>query len=670
MQYAVLGRTGLKVSRLGFGAMRLPMQGREVDRDKTIPMIHRAFKEGVNYIDTAVMYCNGDSQRAVGEALQGWRDQIVVSTKNHYYNKNDDGPWWKNLEDSLRLLGVETIDIYNFHGLKWERFVDQVAGPDGMLAWMHKARDQGLIRHICFSFHDTAEALRKLAETREFDAVTLQYNLLDRHNEPALGACKKAGLGVVVMGPVGGGRLGSPSEAIQKMIPGARSVPEVALRFVLANPNVAVALSGMSEMKHVKENVRVASRKEPLGAREKRRVKAILNRYKKLADLYCTGCNYCMPCPSGVNIPRNFMLLNYARVYGLEDLAKSQYRRLEGKATQCVACGKCMDKCPQNIDIIAQLRETVRTLDDAYGKVAVAIRPTEVIHLSRSDGRLDAQLKARVECHNISDNDVSPELHFEPQEGVRVGLSRGFGQLGPFERRRATLTIDAQGVPEGQPLRLDPQLDAPLEMVCEGEPLAVAIAPRAAKRSPRAALGRAPLAAAQAARGEGRPSDRTVRSYALAARFAHNADALIVRFEAQGSFRRPPTEERRLRHSDRIWLRLDFRDGRKIRLPKKHPGRFDIALALEAEAGKAPPVRVMRPRMGREEAKKQIRVNARGRKGGRQVQVRIPWSLLQVKPPEPGASLGLRFAMVTYNHGKPWQLAWGESPGSTLLLAE
>ena len=151
----MLGRTGLKVSQLGFGCMRLPMTGQgdaaRVDRELSTPMIHRAIEGGVNYFDTAVGYCNCDSQAAVGEALAGRRDQMVVSTKNPYYGQSEQ-EWWKNLETSLRLLRTDYIDIYNHHGMGYSGYVNDVAPR--VSKWMQKARDQGLIRHICNSFHE------------------------------------------------------------------------------------------------------------------------------------------------------------------------------------------------------------------------------------------------------------------------------------------------------------------------------------------------------------------------------------------------------------------------------------------------------------------------------------------------------------------------------------
>lgn len=201
MIYRELGKTGYKVSQLGFGAMHLPMKEvngtQVVDRELAIPMIHRAFEAGLNYIDTAVGYCNEDSQRVVGEALKGWREKIVVSTKNHYYGE-DESAWWTNLENSLQRLDVQYIDIYNHHGINWERYVNAV--EPRISKWMQKAKDQGLIKHICTSFHDTNEALVKLIDTGYVESITLQYNLLNRALEEGIAHAKAKGVGIVVMG--------------------------------------------------------------------------------------------------------------------------------------------------------------------------------------------------------------------------------------------------------------------------------------------------------------------------------------------------------------------------------------------------------------------------------------------------------------------------------------
>ena len=370
MIYRELGRTGLKVSQLGFGAMRLPMTERDgeqvVDRELAIPMIHTAFEGGVNYIDTAVGYCNKDSQRAVGEALKGWRDRVVVSTKNHYYGE-DEGEWRQNLEDSLERLGVEAIDVYNHHGLNWKSYQENVEPRVGK--WMAKARDEGLVKHVCFSFHDKNEALVNLVKTGYGEVVTLQYNMLDRQLEEGIAFAHEQGMGVVVMGPVAGGRLGVTSEVLEGLIPGVQRVPELALRFVLSNPNVTVALSGMSAMEHVQENLAAAADPVSLSEADTQAIREHLERLGEMSKLYCTGCGYCMPCPSEVNIPSIFSKYNVGRVYGLWETAKKQYASIgkvrwdKGKdASACVDCGQCEPKCPQNIQIRRQLKEAHEAL--------------------------------------------------------------------------------------------------------------------------------------------------------------------------------------------------------------------------------------------------------------------------------------------------------------------
>lgn len=364
MIYRALGKTGYTVSQLGFGAMRLPMtevNGVEVvDRALAIPMIHRAFEAGLNYIDTAVGYCNEDSQRVVGEALKGWREKIVVSTKNHYYGE-DEAAWWTNLENSLQRLDVDYIDIYNHHGINWERYVNDV--EPRVSKWMRKAKDQGLIKHICTSFHDTNEALVKLIDTGYVESITLQYNLLNRDLEEGIAYAKEKGVGVVVMGPVAGGRLGVRSEVLANLVPGVNRVPELALRFVLSNPGVTVALSGMSTMQMVEENVVIAADEVSLTAEDKTVIREHVARLAEMAKLYCTGCKYCQPCPMEVNIPHIFELYNLGQVYGLWEFAKDGYASfpdspwIGGKqADACIECGECETKCPQNIQIREQLK--------------------------------------------------------------------------------------------------------------------------------------------------------------------------------------------------------------------------------------------------------------------------------------------------------------------------
>lgn len=375
MQYREYGETGVKLSALGFGCMRFPMEDGHVKEEETIKMLHRAMDLGVNYFDTAVGYCSGESQIVLGKAIKDRRDDLYISTKNHYKGDSPDG-WRRFLDQSLERLGIGQIDFYHLHSLKLEQYTEHLL-PNGPMDEARRAKEEGLIKHLCFSSHDTPKNIMKLIDTGEFEGMLVQYNLLDRKNEEAIAYAHENGLGVSIMGTVGGGRLVSPSEKIQNMIPGeVKSTPEAAIRFVLSNPNVTVALSGMNSTEMVEENVATASRPEPLSPEERQRVFDILKKNKRLEDLYCTGCDYCMPCPYGVDIPANFSAMNLLRVWGLEELAKKRYAELGRKkddndepapawaeiCNECGVCEKREPKCPQDIPIIDQLKEIAEAL--------------------------------------------------------------------------------------------------------------------------------------------------------------------------------------------------------------------------------------------------------------------------------------------------------------------
>lgn len=373
MQYREFGRTGIKISALGFGAMRLPSVNKDggtiYDVEESIKIIHRAFELGVNYIDTAPYYCGGESEIIVGKALKGWRDRVYLSTKNPIEDSSGQH-WRERLEKSLKKLDTDYIDFYHMWGISWDTYVNSIDVAGGPLQEAMKAKEEGLIRHISFSFHDEPDKLIKLVDTGNFETLLCQYNLLDRSNEEAITYAGKKGLGVVVMGPVGGGRLGAPSETIRNLLPGkVSSSAEIALRFVIANPGVTCALSGMGSMEMVEENARIASNDTPLTTDEIDRINASVVEKKRMADLYCTGCNYCMPCPSEVNIPLNFQLMNYHRIYNITGYAREQYGLIGNvdwmkgkKASECVECGLCEEKCPQKIEIRKQLKETAEVL--------------------------------------------------------------------------------------------------------------------------------------------------------------------------------------------------------------------------------------------------------------------------------------------------------------------
>jgi predicted aldo/keto reductase-like oxidoreductase len=366
MQYRPYGKTGKLISALGFGAMRLPR-----DHDESVGLLQRGLDLGINFLDTAMGYLGGESEIMVGKAVKGRRDRVYISTKNACREWTNDS-WWQRLESSLTRLDTDYIDFYCIvHGMSWDNFVNHFSKPDGGLEAALRCKEQGLARHLCMSCHDSPENMIKLIDTGVFEGMIVQYNLLDRRNEPALAYAREQGLGVCIMGPVGGGRLAAPASRMEGVLGEPLPLPEIALRFVLANPDVTCALSGMNTLWQVEENCATASREEPLSGDELAALLQATEDNAKLADLYCTGCRYCLPCPNKVAIPEIFSAMNYHRVWGLTELAERSYRSLGDEhhpeqlpATACVECGQCEEKCPQNLSIIEQLKETHRTLGE------------------------------------------------------------------------------------------------------------------------------------------------------------------------------------------------------------------------------------------------------------------------------------------------------------------
>jgi hypothetical protein len=409
--------------------MRFPYKDGKPDREESVRMIRRAFELGVNFIDSAVEYCDSESESIVGEALKGWPDRVYVSTKNHYRG-TDEKAWWKNLENSLLRLDVDCIDLYNIHGVGWKDF--EKWGQQ-ILSWLAKAKDQGLIRHIGCSFHDSAEALQKVAATEAFSSIILQYNYLYRDLEPAFEEVAARDIGIIVMGPVGGGQLAEDSAVLRKLIQGAESLAEIALRYVLSNPHVTAAISGMSEIRQVEENCAVGGRSDPLTQEERDNIHVALDRLKGLEKLYCTGCRYCLPCPSGVDIPAIFKAVNKAKVYGLPKAAKEHYGWIMGRATHCIACGACETKCPQKIPIRGQMVEAAELFDDAYGTVALAVDPVR---------RTGNGIEFRARLHNLSDQPGTATVHLSEENGYP--LEPGLFDVEieqPFQETRRSLAI-------------------------------------------------------------------------------------------------------------------------------------------------------------------------------------------------------------------------------------
>lgn len=374
MEYRKFGSTGAMISALGFGCMRLPEIEKDrvftVDQEKTAAMLRHAYELGVNYFDTAYYYCHSNSEAAVGKALKPVRGNVMLSTKcplDHIKSRDD---YRKQLMKSLEKMDCGYIDFYHFWGINRKVFDEKILGY-GLIEEAKQLKKEGLIRHISFSFHDDPSAIGYILDRApEMETMLVQYNLLDRANEDMIAYAASKGVGVVVMGPVGGGRLAAPTELYRKLT-GKQSIAtyELAFRFVLGNPNVSCALSGMETYEMVDKNAAVASDDTPMTVEEWQQVAGAMENLKKFSELYCTGCKYCQPCPKGIEIPRIFEAYTYHNVYGLDETAKRTYqayidRKEHPGATSkdCVNCGFCENKCPQKLSIRKELKRVEEVL--------------------------------------------------------------------------------------------------------------------------------------------------------------------------------------------------------------------------------------------------------------------------------------------------------------------
>ena len=378
MQYRKLGKISDKVSALGYGCMRLPTieEGGKIDRDEAIKLIRKGIDNGINYIDTAWTYHRGESEVVVGLALKdGYRERVTLATKCPVGRKEFTEPehFDEYLDEQLSRLDVEYLDVYLFHALNSKTYEEKVLALN-LIDRARKARESGKIKYLGFSFHDKPEVLKMIIDSGYFDLMLVQYNIVDQVNHEMINYAGEKGLAVAIMGPVGGGRLAGthlPDEMKEWLTPGRTNFADLALKFVLSNPNVSVALSGMGTDEMVEDNLQITSREDynKMTESESESIENIATMFKELCDNICTQCKYCQPCPNEVNISMIFAELQRYQIYGDRDSAKRYYSMIgkvpwaQGKdATACEECGECLEKCPQNIEIIEQLKKAHEVL--------------------------------------------------------------------------------------------------------------------------------------------------------------------------------------------------------------------------------------------------------------------------------------------------------------------
>ena len=378
MEYRKFGNTGLEVSALGFGCMRFPIldgDSARIDEPLATAMLRKAIDQGLNYVDTAWPYHMEQSEPLVGRILQdGYREKVFLATKM---------PSWlvKSPEDLERLfttqlerLQTDHIDFYLLHSLNassWDNYLKV-----RIFDWAEKKMANGQIRHLGFSFHDRYEVFNRILNGYDnWSFCQLQYNYMDVDEQAGkrgvLEAAEK-GLGVIVMEPLRGGKLAvqnPPAQVAEAFSYSQRdwTMAEWALQWLWDQKEVSLLLSGMSTMEQVEQNLQSASRSGvgTLSDQDRATIGRVQQAWSGLAPVPCTGCEYCMPCPNGVQIPRVFKLYNESMMYDRQGRGQDAYQSDftdDQRADMCVECGQCEELCPQSIQIIQQLKDAHKYL--------------------------------------------------------------------------------------------------------------------------------------------------------------------------------------------------------------------------------------------------------------------------------------------------------------------
>jgi uncharacterized protein len=369
MQYRKFGSLDWEVSALSFGAMRLPTldgDSGKIDEPLATKMIRTAIDAGVNYVDTAWGYHQEQSERFVGQVLKdGYREKVYLATKMPSWLIKEEADFDRYLEEQLKRLDVDYLDVYLLHTLNarfWQNFQDL-----DVFSWAEKRMSEGLFHHFGFSFHDDYPVFESIVNGYDNWAMAqIQYNYIDINNQAGRKGLKLAadrGMAVVVMEPLRGGMIAkSPPPVAETWAKSERGWSPVAwaLNWLWDQPEVSTALSGMSVMEHVEENLVLAAEATigKLTDADQALIAEAREKYASLAPIPCTQCEYCLPCPSGVAIPSIFEAYNEAVAFDAWGHGRWVYNNMikpEARADNCIECGECEAICPQNIQIIEWL---------------------------------------------------------------------------------------------------------------------------------------------------------------------------------------------------------------------------------------------------------------------------------------------------------------------------
>jgi predicted aldo/keto reductase-like oxidoreductase len=370
MEYRKIPNTDIATSLLGMGCMRLPVVtgegGNRIDFPEAIKLVRLAIDRGVNYIDTAYGYHGGESEKLVGEALKdGYRERVILATKLPVWHVEKYEDMERILCEQLTKLRTDYVDFYLLHALNAESY-KKIRGL-GAHRFLDEAQKRGKIRYPAFSFHDGKMAFKRIVADYPWKMAQVQMNFLDEFNQATMDGIRKyAGhIGVVAMEPLRGGALAVnvPADvlALYDSYKTRRSPVEWAFRWLYDKPDFAAILSGMTTIEQLKMNLQIFNGITGAGSMdisEKRLMNSARAAYQRRVRTGCTGCEYCMPCPAGVQIPRVLKGLDEAAMFGELEEFKGEYAAISrdnGGYAQCVDCGKCEEACPQGIKIRAQL---------------------------------------------------------------------------------------------------------------------------------------------------------------------------------------------------------------------------------------------------------------------------------------------------------------------------